>query len=198
MISHTPTKSEHEPSTPAIRKAFLRLAALIALTAAPLSASASLADKSPFLPPNYNQKPAAPIKAAIQPQGPVSREIEFRGVIQMEGEYRFSVFNRKEQKAYWLYENQAEDGISVREFDPDSSSVVVNLNGRAERINLATASDSPLPVTRSAPSQATSNRPALPQIKPPQLARPNPNNSGNTRRTVPPRRRVILPKQTSD
>lgn len=154
-----------------------------------LFAQNKLAEKSPFLPPGHGQKEPEPPKPIVQTQGPISRELEFRGIVQLGGVYQFSIFNKKDQKGYWLKVNQREDDISVNSFDPNASSVVVMMNGRSERLSLMSASENPIPVAQADPSGPS---------KPPGLALPQANNNNannsNTRRTVP-RRRVILPKK---
>jgi len=151
----------------------------------------TLESSNPFLPPGYGEKkPEAPAPV-VQTNGPISREVEFRGVVKLNGVYQFSVFNKSEQKSYWLYDNQAEGGISVRGYDADSRTLTVNMDGRSERLTLMSASDAPLPVISSV-SNANANQPVLP----PGLQNiTNNNNNDDNRRRVIPRRRVILPKK---
>ncbi|MFU8848120.1 MAG: hypothetical protein ACNA77_05325 [Opitutales bacterium] len=177
---------------PRAAKHFAALTLLLALSfCLPLSlfSQDKLAEKSPFLPPGHGKKEPEPPKPVVQTQGPISRELEFRGIVQLGGVYQFSIFNKKDQKGYWLKENQRKDGISVNNFNPNASSILVMVNGRSERLSLMSASENPMPVAQAAPSGPS---------QPPGLAIPtqatNNNTEANTRRTVP-RRRVILPKQ---
>lgn len=156
-----------------------------------LFSESKLEEKSPFLPPGHGAKPAEPEKPQVQTQGPISREIEFRGIAEIGGVYQFSVFNKKDQKGYWLTEDKSEDGISVSNFDEDASTIVIMMNGRSERLTLASATEAPMPVAQSKPPSQPQTRPA---VLPPQLQN---NNSDNTNRKVVPRRRVILPKKTN-
>lgn len=151
----------------------------------------SLSEKSPFLPPGHGSKPKE-AEPAVQPQGPISREIEFRGIIKMGGVYQFSVTNKKDQKSYWLKENEGQAGISVSNYDPNSSSIVVLMNGRSERLTLMSASETPMPVAQAKPATPNTARTA---VLPPQLTNIN-TGSANNRKVVP-RRRVILPKKTN-
>jgi len=148
-----------------------------------------LSEKSPFLPPGYGQEETKPVEPVVQPQGPISREIEFRGIVEIGGEYQFSLFNKKEQKSYWLKENEREDGISVNNYEEDSSTIVVLMNGRSERLTLMAATEKPLPVAQAAPTTSTRNP------LPPQLQRQSQNQGNGNNRRVVPRRRVILPKK---
>ena len=109
----------------------------------------SLESSNPFLPPGYGEKKEAP-KPVVQSNGPISREIEFRGLVKMKGQYQFSLFNKRDQKSYWLKENEAAaQGISVRNYDSGSQSLTVSMSGRTERITLIAANSSPLPVVAS-------------------------------------------------
>ncbi|HBR94832.1 MAG TPA: hypothetical protein DEA90_11780 [Opitutae bacterium] len=166
----------------------------LALTLAISSHAESLESSNPFLPPGYGEKKPEPPKPVVQANGPISREIEFRGVVKLNQHYQFSVFNKSEQKGYWIQENQADGGISVRGYDADSRTLTVNMNGRSERLTLMSVSDAPLPVVSSV---SQPNTKATPPTLPPTIrnASTSNNNSGESRRRVIPRRRVILPKK---
>jgi hypothetical protein len=153
-----------------------------------LFADSQLSKNSPFLPPGYGEKEPEPPAPVVQPQGPISREIEFRGIVQMGGVYQFSIYNKTEQKGYWMKENAREGGVSVNSFDATSSTIVVVMNGRSERLTLMTATESPMPVAQAIPAASNKN------ILPPQLQNPSSATNTNNRRVVP-RRRVILPKK---
>ena len=155
----------------------------------------SLESSNPFLPPGYGEKKEAP-KPVVQSNGPISREIEFRGLVKMKGQYQFSLFNKRDQKSYWLKENEAAaQGISVRNYDSGSQSLTVSMSGRTERITLIAANSSPLPVVASVSppvnTNGNANKPGLPPVLQ-NITKPNNNN--DVKRAVP-RRRVILPKK---
>lgn len=150
----------------------------------------TLASNSPFLPPGYsNQKPQVSASAHTTVE-PLSREIEFRGIVQFGGVYQFSLFNKKDKKGYWIEENHTENGLSVSNFDLDTMRITVTFNGRSEPLTLINATDSPLPVA-SAPPVALPDqvKPAIPGLT------PGATKPATTRRTLPRRRRVILPKK---
>lgn len=158
-----------------------------------MAADGELDVKSPFLPPGYGEstnKPAAKPKPTTN--GPLARELEFRGLIQLNGTFQFSLFNKKENKGYWIKENEAAaHGIKVNSFNQDENSIIVNMNGRTERLTMMTATENPLPVKSSAPPVAKANRPK-PSVLPADLQKKSTKTS-NSR--VIPRRRVILPKK---
>ena len=165
------------------------------LTGLSVLSAETLESSNPFLPPGYGEKEEAP-EPVVQSNGPISREIEFRGFIKMNGQYQFSLFNKRDQKSYWLKENEAAaQGISVRNYDSGSQSLTVSMSGRTERITLITANSSPLPVVTSFSPQVNTNgnanKPAF--IPAPQNSTKE-HNDNNIKRAVP-RRRVILPKK---
>lgn len=174
---------------------------LLGLTCAlPLTAK-TLESDSPFLPPGYNSSKMEPLRAVPSNGAPLARELEFRGVIQMGGTYRFSLYNKKEQRGYWIPAGGSQEGISVSDYDPDSMSLSVLSNGRSERITLSTATETPMPVAISAPAQV--NRALTPtqasQARASAVPLPEgaaePEQITEERRRVVPRRRVILPKK---
>ena len=176
------------------KRAFHRGFAFALLAGLSVLSAESLESSNPFLPPGYGEKKEVP-KPVVQSKGPISREIEFRGLFKMNDQYQFSLFNKRDQKSYWLKENEAAaQGISVRNYDSGSQSLTVSMSGRTERVTLISASSSPLPVVTSVSPQVNTNgnanKPGLP---------PGPQNiaktSNNSTRNAVPRRRVILPKK---
>ena len=155
----------------------------------------SLESSNPFLPPGYGEKKEVP-KPVVQSNGPISREIEFRGLVKMKGQYQFSLFNKRDQKSYWLKENEAAaQGISVRNYDSGSQSLTVSMSGRTERITLIAANSSPLPVVASvSPPVNTNGNAKQPALLPGPQNIAKANTKNDVKRAVP-RRRVILPKK---
>ena len=177
------------------KSAFCRGLTFVLLASVSVLSAETLESNNPFLPPGYNEKKEPP-KPVIQSNGPISREIEFRGLAEMDGQYQFSLFNKRDQKSYWLKENEAAaKGISVRNYDSGSQSLTVSMSGRTERITLIAANSSPLPVVASVSppvnTNGNANKPGLPPVLQ-NITKPNTNN--DVKRAVP-RRRVILPKK---
>ena len=170
-------------------KRFLIILLCLASNAALHAASSKLESNSPFLPAGHNKVPNEPKPPPVV-NGPLSREIEFRGIVQMNGVYQFSLFNKKENRGYWIAENGAESGISVRNFDLDAMRISVTLNGRTEQLTLMTATDSPLPVAISTTAKPTkqARQPNIPGLT------PSTTKKKSASRVIP-RRRVILPKK---
>ena len=146
---------------------------------------------SPFLPSGYSKKKPAPVRPTPATNGPLAKQLEFRGVVQMNDTYEFSLFNKKENRGYWIPENGNVNGVSVRNFKLDSMTITVSLNGRTEQLTLMSATDSPLPVVASTVTKPP--QPAQPPIIP--GLNTNTTQKKNTSSRVIPRRRVILPKK---
>ena len=169
---------------------------LIALVSLPISAAlvanaSSLETDSPFPPSGYSNKKPAPVRPTPATNGPLAKQLEFRGVVQMNDTYEFSLFNKKENRGYWIPENGNVNGVSVRNFKLDSMTITVSLNGRTEQLTLMSATDSPLPVVASTVTKPP--QPAQPPIIP--GLNTNTTQKKNTSSRVIPRRRVILPKK---
>lgn len=162
----------------------------LSFSAALNAGDSKLESNSPFLPPGYSNKKPEPPKPVQKVNGPLARELEFRGVVQLNGVYEFSLFQKSENKGYWIPENGSENGIQVSNFNLDAMSITVTLNGRTEQLTLMTATDSPLPVATSTTAKPPKrpNQPNIPGL--------NTNNTKkpSTSRVIP-RRRVILPKK---
>jgi hypothetical protein len=177
------------------KRAFRRSFAFALLSGVSMLSAESLESSNPFLPPGYGEEKVAP-KPVVQSNGPISREIEFRGLVKMNGQYQFSLFNKRDQKSYWLKENEAAaQGISASNYDSGSNSLTVSMSGRTERITLIAAKSSSLPVVASvSPPVNTTDNAKQPALLPgPQnIAKVNNNKSI---KTAVPRRRVILPKK---
>ena len=177
------------------KRVFHRGFAFALLASVSVLSAESLESSNPFLPPGYGEKKEVP-KPVVQSNGPISREIEFRGLVKMKGRYQFSLYNKRDQKSYWLKENEATaQGISVRNYDSGSQSLTVSMSGRTERVTLISASSSPISVVASVSPpvnvNGNANKPGLPPVLQ-NITKPNTNN--DVKRAVP-RRRVILPKK---
>ena len=170
---------------------FLRTLTLtLTLSSVATLSAATLESKNPFLPAGYGEKSSEPPIPVVQNDGPIARELEFRGLAELRGIKQFSIFNKSEQRSYWLKENEMEDGIVVRGYDANSRSITITKSGRSERLNIMSATQAPLPVASSVTIAAPK---APPAVSPPNLR--NTNNADANRNRVVPRRRVILPKK---
>ena len=149
--------------------------------------ASTLENRNPFLPRDYGEKNNSETTPKPQPSGTINKLVEFRGFYTSANITQFSLYNKRENKGYWISQNQSEGGISVSSFDVRSRSVTISMNGRTERLTLKSATGTPLPVVSSY------NEPAN-QVKSPP-AGGNVNQKQPATRNVVPRRRVILPQK---
>ncbi|MDP4645048.1 MAG: hypothetical protein NWS71_11465 [Opitutales bacterium] len=168
----------------------LLLCVLFTLTSSLSLSSQTLESRSPFLPHDHKKPTRVEPPKAVAANGAIARQIEFRGIVQMNGVYKFSLFNKSDQKGYWIPEGESRDNIKITKFDVDSKTVTVSQNGRTEKLTLMESTDVPMAVATSAPPATANN--ATPNLPPGLTVQVN-NNSKPT--TTVPRRRVILPKK---
>jgi len=143
-----------------------------------------LEQRSPFLPPNYNESRPAPRVERKPPETPLDRLYRFTGVIEMGGRQRFALHDLRENRGFWTGKGEAGAAIRVERFDAGSSRVYVTVDGRSgwlplQKRDLAVTEAPPPPP----PNPGT-------QAKPPEAATPQNPEAAQSR--VPVRRRVIV------
>lgn len=148
----------------------------------------TLVSKNPFLPTDYKKNDISVTRPEPQPSGAISKLIEFRGLITLGNVTHFSLYNKRENKGYWVSENQSEGGISIGHYDERSKAITVSMNGRTERLTLMSVTNTPLPVV------ASYNQPGVQNVILPSTQSNKSGQQEDNRRVIP-RRRVILPKQ---
>ena len=148
----------------------------------------SLVNKNPFLPTDYKNENNSDTQPPPQPDGAISKLVEFRGLMTFGNVTQFSLYNKRENKRYWVSENQSEGGISIGHYDERSKAITISMNGRTGRLTLMSATNTPLPVVASY-KQPAAQKMILPS------AQNNKSVQQEGRSRVIPRRRVILPKK---
>ena len=107
--------------------------------------ASTLETNNPFIPQGYENKIVV-AKTNPKPSKVLSKLIEFRGLYTLENITKFSLHNKRENKAYWISQNQSKGGITVSSFNENSKTITINMNGYTESLRLAIASNTPLPV----------------------------------------------------
>ena len=148
----------------------------------------TLESKNPFLPTDYEKQNIPDTRPEPQPSGAISKLVEFRGIFTLDNITQFSLYNKRENKSYWVSESQPEGGISIVNYYELSKAITVSMNGRTERLTLMSATNAPLPVL------ASYNQPATQKVILPSTQNNKSVEQEDNRRVIP-RRRVILPKQ---
>jgi len=170
----------------------LAFACLAAAHAPP--ARAALADSNPFLPPGYGDEEAEKQKPKKEQPKPerASRNLELRGLVEIDGEHWASIFDKQKKTSYWLKSGQSEEGLSVRQVNPDDRSLIVSYRGRTEQLRLNQSDNAPLPVKTTAKNGSNGGDSSSEN----KSSNKSSNKSGKTDSgNAPRRRRVVLPNR---
>ena len=160
--------------------------------------SRSLADDSPFLPPNFKielqkkqEEQAKPPPPAPKPPPLIEKNLEFKGCMRLRNVWRFSIFDKRSGKSSWVkFQEKSDAGFTVVEFNMEDKSIVVEENGHKETLTIKSPSGAPVPIAhlKAAPKPATPT---------PNQATPQQPASTPTPKPTPaapiPRRRIVTP-----
>jgi len=148
----------------------------------------SLVERSPFLPPGYNESRRPEIKPRPVPTVPVaSSRMELVGVAADEGVVSVSLRLRGETRGTWLGPGETLEGVRFVRFDVSNRQAVVDNSGRREVIPLKAPSVSPIPEQPANPPRNSGPAPARNVSQP--------DNTKKRTVQVPVRRTFIAPKQ---
>ncbi|MGJ3241927.1 MAG: hypothetical protein ACFE0O_03065 [Opitutales bacterium] len=126
-----------------------------------------LVERSPFAPPAASQPKVSEPEDA--PAGPASQRFEFRGVVHIENAWQFSLFDREEDRGYWVGLDESIGSSQVVGYDAENRSLLISTGADTETLSLEET-------TRQAP-------------RPPDLQ----NKEEDEPRRIVPRRRVVRP-----
>jgi len=149
------------------------LATTLAILTAASAASAgveSLRERSPFVPPSTTQQTGGEANALST--------FELTGILSVGGKPQFSVRDTSTGRGFWLGLGETQDGLTVRDYDEASSSVV--LEGRGARRNLVIREAR---VATAAPPRPVVNIPPAPL---PGVASPQPAPAAPPQSVQPP------------
>lgn len=99
----------------------------------------SLVERSPFLPPGYNNKTKnenVNVRPPPPPPPPIPPSVELRGIIEFGGKVQFSLFDKKTQKGSWYFLDESKDGYSIKNYDKINNSITIIYNGTEFNIDL--------------------------------------------------------------
>jgi hypothetical protein len=152
---------------------------LIGITAgifasAQLSAS-SLAERSPFLPPNYGESDQPPTPTRAPTNFP---QVTFHGYSGTPDGWEFVIRDPNINQILWLKEGETKNSYTVSNFNPTSQTISLIYNGMSKQFSL---DDSPTVAT--APPARASNTTRITST----------NRNAASARVVPPRRSIVLP-----
>jgi hypothetical protein len=108
----------------------MSLALIAVVAAAPATATADLAQASPFLPSGMSASAA---------QGGPSGPVELRGVMSTSQGTEYCIYDVVKRTSAWVGLNEEGQGFVVKSADPASDSVTVEFQGRTMNLVLRTA-----------------------------------------------------------
>jgi len=149
---------------------------------ASLSASPTLLERSPFLPPGWT--PPEDRRQAVQAKQTVAG-YEFRGIYQIGGEYRFLVSEPRSRSGSWVRVGESRDNFEVRRYDASSDTLVLFFNNKEQRIQMAEMESNPTPIPVSGQVQSNNRETKPEQTRP-------------ARRTIRPASRSTEPGSQDD
>ena len=125
---------------------------------------------SPFQPPAANT-PVAPVTT---PTANPLDNFEFNGLFKFGGVVQASVYDKENNKSYWLTLNKpGEDGVMVMEFNDEDNSIVASYGGFTKRLELPDPNIVTIKPAAPRPPQAQATRPATTATP---VTRPTDNN----------------------
>lgn len=113
------------------------------------SASAQLAESSPFM---------APSSSGAGPAGGPAGPVELRGIMSLSGGTAYCIYDTAKKTGVWVGLNEKGNDFTVKSADPAGDSVMVDYQGRSIRLVLRTARVASL---GSAPAAGPPGNPAL-------------------------------------
>ena len=115
----------------------------------------TLAERSPFLPPDFN-KPSATEDAPVAQPASV-QHLRFKGIFALNGTVKVNLFNTKTNKGTWVPVNGMIDGHRVVAYHSEKRAVDLEVDGKITSFDLMSPTDSPIPVA-SAPRRTIASR----------------------------------------
>jgi len=171
---------------------WIPLALLSALLPASTMATESLSDRSPFLPPGFQDRSERPPERQVErraPVQPLASRLTFNGVMKRDGITRIALRDRSSGTGFWVPLNGSENGWTVHSFD--AGKMVVRVSGEGISGELPLYSENRA-VVAAAPLAPVNN--ASPGASPP-VPNAQQNERGQAEQPkIPVRRRVIVPR----
>ena len=153
----------------------------------------SLAERSPFLPPDFQQPSSTKDVPAAPPAS--AQQLRLKGVFSLGGEVKVNLFNTQTNKGTWVPIDGMIEGYRVVAYDAKERSVDLELDGEITRFELIRPTDAPIPVATASATTAAA------QVNPRQSIRPGTGGTSTVRRRtiVPPRPvgRTVSPQTSS-
>jgi hypothetical protein len=172
---------------------------LVSMTSLP--ASASLPDRSPFLPPGFRNPENQAQASATPPSVSQNANLLFRGVYELEGKLFFNLVDQRTKESQWVSLRQKDAAWFVASFDRDQNSLVVEQEGNRIELELHRPEHIPVAVQTAPrnspgstnPTVRTSNGNTGNPVVRRRVIRPSSQNSATTTGPRRPVRRTVRP-----
>lgn len=143
--------------------------------------ASSLAENSPFIPPNT--PPPSPNTPSAPP--PEAQNLAFRGVYSLNGVSYFNIFDKRQNKGAWVKEGDPTAQYEVTGFDEANMNVKLKLGGTDAELALDKPTWVSMPVQMAQPVATQPGQPGVQAGGSSASAPPRP--------PPPPRRRIVRP-----
>lgn len=153
--------------------------------------TSNLITSNPFAPKQNNAIKRPVVTTSKNKQGTLEKYLQFKSIAIIDGKQYFSVFNRRQNKSYWIPEGESVESISVSNYNPTTNTVSISDGVNRETFSIISADEKPLNVVSAVP-----NNPGTKDIKTAQPALPKATTTNTSTAKKPiPRRRVVSTKK---
>ncbi len=122
---------------------WIALLAVLVASLTDLYSSATIVERSPFVPTGFDPR-ANPSGTAAVSSDPGS--FSFRGLYVLEDHYWFLIGDPQGKQGRWLELGKAYDGLEVRHYDPSTTTLVLYSNNKEHRLILEDLEANPTPI----------------------------------------------------
>ena len=149
--------------------------------------TSNLITSNPFAPKQNSIIKKPVVTTTKNKQGTLEKYLQFKSIAIIDGKKYFSIFNRRQNKSYWIPEGESVDSISVSNYNPTTNTVSITDGVNRETFSIISADEKPLNVVSAVP-----NNPGNKDIKNTQPTIPKATTTDTSTAKKPiPRRRVV-------
>lgn len=109
------------------------------------ASAATIVERSPFLPANFSP-PSERLNPRPSPAAAQRQDYEFRGVYELDGGYQVLISEAKSRSGRWMPVGGSDETIQIQNYDVQSETVKVLINGEPRELQLASIEANPQPV----------------------------------------------------
>lgn len=149
--------------------------------------TSNLITSNPFAPKQNSIIKKPVVTTTTNRSGTLEKYLQFKSIAIIGDKKYFSVFNRRQNKSYWIPEGESVESISVSNYNPTTNTVSISDGVNRETFSIISADEKPLNVVSAVP-----NNPGTKDVKAAQPALPKATTTNTSTAKKPiPRRRVV-------